>query len=382
MVTTLVALTALIACAALALDAGMILVARTQAQNVADGAALAAARDLVDPAVPAVTLGAAEAAGLALATQNNAVENASVTLEPGDLVYGNWDLTSESFDTSVDLTDPNLVTAVQVTSRLTQASPNNPIPAFMARILGITSFDVGASAIAYLGFAGGFGPGAFDLPIAIDCCKLKGDNCESDYCDTIANPPNECELVENPAFAGETTSCLEFHNTSDQNACWTNFSNSDPSVNTADLTDMVESGNTWEVPNEIEVDNGDKTPVIKEIQDRFFGNPPYPGPAGANDDHPDGDYYAGGIPGVPDSWPVCLPVIECQTDSHCAGGDPMQVVGGVCFEIREITVTPDKIIRGTFMCPSHPRWDECDCGTTGSGGLDFGIRADLPVLVQ
>jgi hypothetical protein len=382
MLTTLVALTALIAAAALAIDAGMILVARTQAQNVSDGAALAAARDLVDPAVPAVTLGAAEAAALALALQNNAVENAAVALDPGDLVYGNWDLVTETFDSSVDLTDPTLVTAVQVTSRLTDASPNNPIPAFMAKILGINSFDVGASAIAYLGFAGGFGPGAFDLPIAIDCCKLKGENCENDYCATIANPPNECELIENPAFVGETTSCLEFHNTSEQNACWTNFSDTDPSVNTADLTDMVASGNTWEVPNQIEVDNGDKTPVIKEIQDRFFGNPPYPAPAGANDDHPDGDYYPGGIPGVPDSWPVCLPVIECQTDLHCAGGDPMHVVGGVCFEIREITVTPDKIIRGTFMCPSHPRWDECDCGTTGSGGLDFGIRADLPVLVQ
>ncbi|KPJ79751.1 MAG: hypothetical protein AMJ58_10915 [Gammaproteobacteria bacterium SG8_30] len=382
MLTTLVALTALIAAAALAIDAGMILVARTQAQNVSDAAALAAARDLIDKTGPTVTLGAAEAAGLAIGAANGAVVNASVTLEPGDLVYGNWDLETETFDPGVDLTDPYVVTAVQVTSRLAEASPNNPIPAFMAKILGINSFDVGASAIAYLGFAGSFGPGAFDLPIAIDCCKLKGENCEADYCATIATPPNECELVENPAFAGETASCLEFHNTSEQNACWTNFDSDINSVNTSDLNDMVETGNTFEVDGPIHVDNGDKTPVIKEIQDRFFGNAPYGDPAGADADHPDGDFYPGGIPGVPDSWPVCLPVVECQTDLHCSGGDPMQVKGGVCFEIREITVTPDKIIRGSFMCPGHPRWDDCDCGTTGSGGLDFNIRADLPVLVQ
>jgi Flp pilus assembly protein TadG len=383
MLTTLVALTALIACAALALDAGMMFVGRTQAQNVADGAALAAAQDLIDKSVPAVTLGAAEAAAIGIGTANSAVANAGVTIQPADIVYGNWDLATRTFDTGVDLTDPSLVTAVQVTPQLTDASPNNPVPAFMARILGLDHFDVSASAVAYLGFAGKFNRGELDLPIAIDCCKLKGDNCEDDYCATIATPPNECALVENPAFAGETTSCLEFHNTSEQNACWTQFDGEDPSINSTDLTDLVETGSTFEVGEDpIHVDNGTKTPVIKEIKDRFFGNAPYGDPAGANADHPDGDYYPGGTPGVPDSWVVRLPVVECQTDSHCGGGDPMQVVGAVCFEIREITVTPDKIIRGTFMCPSHPRWDECDLGITGSGGLDFSIRADLPVLVR
>ena len=384
MLTVLVALTALIACAALAIDVGMILVARTQAQNVADGAALAAAQDLVDPAIPAVTLGAAEAAALSLGSLNSAVVNSSVILESSDLVYGNWDLDTATLDTGVDITDPSVVTAVQVTTRLTSASPNNPIPAFMAKILGIDSFDVGASAVAYLGFAGRFGAGYLDLPIAIDCCKLKGENCEDDYCATVATPPNECALVENPAFTGETTSCLEFFNTSDQNACWTQYSETNPSINTPGLNDLVETGTTFEVgvDDYIYVDNGTKTPVIAEIKDRFFGNAPYPEPAGANDANPDGDYYPGGTPGVPDSWVVRLPVVECQTDYHCAGGDPMQIVGAVCFEIREITVTPDKIIRGTFMCPGHPRWDECDLGTTGTGGLDFNIRADIPVLVQ
>ena len=148
MLTVVVALTALFAAAALAIDAGMVFVARTQAQNVSDAAALAAAYNLIDKTGPTVTLGAAEAAALGVAGVNNAVDNASVNIDPNDIVYGNWDLETETFDTGVDLGDPDMVTAVQVTSYLTDAGPNNPVPAFMARILGLDHFDVSATAIA------------------------------------------------------------------------------------------------------------------------------------------------------------------------------------------------------------------------------------------
>jgi hypothetical protein len=87
-------------------------------------------------------------------------------------------------------------------------------------------------------------------------------------------------------------------------------------------------------------------------------------------------------PPEPDSWVVSLPVIECQSDGHCAGGTAAQMVGVVCFELREVTVTPEKIIRGRFLCPGDPLWSECDGGIGRSGGLDFGIRADIPVLVR
>ena len=56
--------------------------------------------------------------------------------------------------------------------------------------------------------------------------------------------------------------------------------------------------------------------------------------------------------------------------------------GAVCVEIREVVVTPDKIIRARFLCPTDPLYDECDLGPTGSGGLNFGLRADIPVLVE
>jgi hypothetical protein len=48
---------------------------------------------------------------------------------------------------------------------------------------------------------------------------------------------------------------------------------------------------------------------------------------------------------------------------------------------HHLVVTPDKIIRGTFMCPGHPRWADCEINGTGGGG-DFGIIAEIPVLVR
>ena len=75
-------------------------------------------------------------------------------------------------------------------------------------------------------------------------------------------------------------------------------------------------------------------------------------------------------------------MVECQDSDHCAGGSPAAMVGVVCFEIRQIVTAPDKIIRGTFMCPSHPRYQDCDLGGTTPGGGFFGVISTRPVLVR
>jgi Flp pilus assembly protein TadG len=379
MITLLVALVALIGASALAIDGGMLWAARTQVQNAADASALAAGRSLIDASIPAVTLSASEAAALAQASQNSAVSTPSVNLLPADITFGDWDLDTRSFDPGVDLTDPDQVTAVDVVARLDDATTGR-VPAFMARVLGRDDFAVSARATAYLGFAGSVGPGEVELPIAIDCCKLSGSDCRQDYCSTIqSTPPNPCSLV-NPQDEGATTvSCLEFSSTPEQNACWTVFDGQSPSVNTPSLIDIVQDGNPVEASTAMPVylDNGDKTPVISEINDRFIGDGAFVGDAGGVD-----RYAPVHSPPEADSWIVGLPVVECQSETHCAGGGTAGIVGVVCLEIREITVTPDKIIRGRFLCPSDPLFDECGVGITGSGGLDFGMRADLPVLVR
>jgi hypothetical protein len=136
------------------------------------------------------------------------------------------------------------------------------------------------------------------------------------------------------------------------------------------MVDIVENGNPEAVEGDIYVDNGDKVPVIQEIRDRFEGRGGYDA-AGTDTD---GD-------GAVDSWVVTLPVVECQNPGDkCAGGSPQTIVGFVCFDIHEILVTPEKIIKGTFVCSSDPR---CNAGGLGPGGIIPGaLSADYPVIVD
>jgi len=377
----LVALVALIAVGSLAIDGGILWTARNQLQNSVDAAALAAASNLIDPSVPATTPGPARAAAVDQAADHLAVSAASVAVPSADVEIGAWDLDTRTFDPSVDESDPDVVNAVRVVAALDGASNSN-VPAFMSRVVGRSEFTVSARATAYLGYAGGVAAHQLALPIVIDCCKLRGSpDCDQDYCETVTtNPPNPCDLEDPQGDGVVTVSCLEFHSTPEQNACWTVFDPEQPSINTADMTDIIESGQEFPVSTAtpIFIDNGTKTPVVSDIHDRFKHEGAFSGanaPEGGVDRYPPFD-------GEEDSWVVTLPVVECQDSDHCAGGDPAKVVGLVCFEIREVVVTPDKIIRGRFLCEGDPlHTEECDL-ISPTGGEDFDVRADIPVLVR
>ncbi len=368
MITVVTALVAIIAMASLAIDLGIVWTARNQLQNAVDAAALAGAHNLIDPGAPATTLAASQTAALAEASLHGAVATNAVAVQT--VRFGQWDFASRSLDTAVDLADPRQVDAVEVSTGLDGVA-NGPVPAFLSRVLGRNSFGVRATATAYLGFVGAFPEETLFLPIVIDCCKLKGPSCAAQYCPYIqANVPNPCFLAD-----GVTeVSCLEFHSSPEQNACWTVFDPASPSINTPELTDILRDGNGNPVGSDpIYVDNGTKTPVIQDIYDKMFGDGYWNGqdPAGS-------DRYTD--PAGVDSWVVQLPVVECQNPGDgCASGDPQQVIGAVCFEIREVLVTPEKIIKGRFLCQDDPLFDECNGGLPG--GEDFDIRATIPVLV-
>jgi Flp pilus assembly protein TadG len=383
MVTVVVGLVALIGATALAIDVGAMWVAKTQLQNAADAAALAAASNMIDKSVPATTLGTATTVAQQVGNANQAISAANVDILSTDVTYGDWDLDTRTFDTSVDLTDPSQVTAADVVTRMSSAA-NGPLPAFMSRILGRQSYDVRADATAYLGFAGRVGPDVVPLPVVLDCCELTGDACNGQFCPDIqTNKPNPCDLDDAPQDvdfdAGGNpipVTCLEFASTGEQNACWTSFEHTS-SVNSSDMTDIIENAVPFHVNagDEYYVDNGTKTTVVEAIHDRMSGEDGFGDAAGQ-------DYYEP-KDGVKDSWVTLLPVVECQDGVNCATGTEAEIKGFVCFEVREVLVTPEKIIKGTFMCPNHPRWDECmGKGPFGSGGDDFSIRADIPVLVR
>ena len=369
-----VSMVGLFGVAALATDVGHVWAARSELQATADAAALASAANLVNAAGLSVTLPAAIASAQTYGLANQA-DRKAISILAADLSFGDWDLATEQLNTSVDLTDPDQVTAARVVARLDQTA-NGPVQTVLARVLGRQSFGFTANAIGYLGFAGSFPPGTIDLPIGVDCCSISGTDCTSDYCSTIQNnPSNPCMLSD-----GVTqVTCLEFSPTGTQNACWTEFDGQSPSLNTPGLVDVVSDGNesTSSVSEPVYLDNGDKTPVIGTISDKFQGAGSFLGNPSGSDIYPP-------IDGVKDSWVVGLPVFECQDDTKCAGGSPQRIVGAVCFEIREVLVTPDKVIKGRFLCSDDALFSQCGIGGSGSGpgGMNFGVRASVPVLVQ
>ncbi len=379
-IIVLVALVALIAMSSLAIDVGILWAARTQLQNAADAAALAGAMNLIDPDGPTVTASAATDAAVQVCGRNGSIGTTSLALPTSDVQLGNWEFATSTFDPNVLLTDPGVVNAVNVSTRLDNVA-NGPVPAFFSRILGRQTFDVATLATAYLGWAGRWGPGWIDLPIAIDCCKLRGNGCDQDYCDTItATPPNPCDLKAPQGDGVKTVSCFEFSPTADQNACWTQFAESDPSVNSNELRDIIEDGNRTELSNEMSIflDNGTKASVIHELANAFYGEGSY------TNDRRGQDRYYPKDDDISDSWVTALPVVACQDGIHCATGATSRIVGVVCVEIREIERSPLNIIRARFLCPDTDPdlFEECEIGRTVTGGLDFGVRADIPVLVR
>jgi hypothetical protein len=145
------------------------------------------------------------------------------------------------------------------------------------------------------------------------------------------------------------------------------------------------NANGIESGDEVYLDNGDKTSVQKHIAEMFYGNGGYTGRPQGTDRYPPIN-----TPAVSDSWVVYLPVVECQDASRCAGGTPFAIVGGVCFEIREVTGPPARKVKGRFLCPDDPATSalyEEYCGDLpgdrdATGGCNFGDRAEEVVLVE
>jgi hypothetical protein len=361
-----IALAALVGFAAWSTETGRAWQTKNQLQVAADSSALAGAGNLLAADFLTVTEGAARTAAIAYGAEHEAADLSNLPIAAADVEVGSWDMAAQTFTAMPGGTDPDIVRSVRVVARR-DASVNGPIDTILGRALGVDSISVNTEAVAYWGFAGSGGPGLVDLPIAIDCCSISGNRagatCADNYCQFINNStPNPCQLT-----TGETVSCLEFQSSVEQNACWSAFKTDSSSVSVPDMTDIIENGNPVEIGSEpIYIDNGTKTPVVQDIKNRFERE-------GTDTSEPPD--------GINDSWFVTLPVIECQNPGDgCASGAPQHVKGFLCMNIREVIVTPDKIIKGDFVCPTDPR---CDIGGFGPGGSIAGaISADFPVIVN
>ena len=125
---------------ALSVDLGQLFVARNELQNIADAAALAGAKKLIqakDPANPdlaAVYCSEAISTAQAVAADNRSLGTV-MTVSDADVTLGQWNLATGSFNQTGCSTNPMDVTAIQVT--VTRDGTENPsIASFFGGILG------------------------------------------------------------------------------------------------------------------------------------------------------------------------------------------------------------------------------------------------------
>jgi len=184
---------AFISIVALAVDVYHLYVVRNELQNGADSGALAGARELYLDDGTAVDPSSNTIAG------NTSVQNASeqtpveviynAGANTGDVQRGHWSFATRSFTANNSLTaiDIGSYTEAELDANLNYINAikvkthrrDTPAASFFARIFGYENFEVGAEAVAYLGYAGSLLPANLDQPIAI--CEESILNVDGNY---------------------------------------------------------------------------------------------------------------------------------------------------------------------------------------------------------
>jgi Flp pilus assembly protein TadG len=347
-VIAVLALTALLLFAALAIDLGVAWFSWRESQNAASSAALAAAAAVIDQSTtpPTVNRPGAELAAQTYAGKYSTIGNPVVKLDigAGDVQLGGWCPTQQPqpvFDTSIDTSDPNQVQAVKVDVRL-DGAVNRSSPAFFATLMGLTGFQVKSSAVAYLGYAGSFQTGDFRLPLAINACAFPpADSCSKDFCATGVS------LALDPS-APKPISCLS-------GLGLTSFD-----FDSDEILNLIHSGGNpipLNVGDTISVQGGVIQPTVLTA-------------------------IKGMVP--PGGLVVRLPVVDCAGGASCSSS-PRLLTGGVCFQIQHDALPQ---ITGKVLCPDpgDPLFTQCQPTSSGSplepSGHNYGIRLTRAVLVQ
>ena len=136
LIYTMVAMVAFCGIVSLGVDLAHVQTTKTELQLAADAAARAAASHLL------TSNSNAQAAAIAAAAGNKA-DGSAVVLVNADVEIGNWNSTSKKFKTS------GTQNAIRVTAARTSAK-GNAVPLMFTRLLGRSSCDVTAVAVAAL----------------------------------------------------------------------------------------------------------------------------------------------------------------------------------------------------------------------------------------
>ena len=432
-----VCLVMLIGFIALSIDVSHLVVARNELQNAADSGALAGAAELYTDDGKSVDTDANQTgfdAAVANLSEQSPVEVNWTGGNSGDVQRGHWSFglgTLPRGFTPNDSTapvalwgvkteeldeNPNFINAVRVGTR----RQNTPIASWFARIFGHESFEGFAEAVAYIGFAGTLKTATANAPIAI--CKQSIEKCDPPVPGEDPNCWYECSEGR---FINDAAGKLD-----EETGMWTNmtqdFDNSasppadlcSSGTNASEVKPLVDcpailngSGvdhKSLQFGMSMEVNNGQMDSVFNAFYNCWKGQEVNPG------------YLK-----------LTLPVIDCVDDpTVCA-----PLVGAVQVTVIHVTQQPnykdlppkkvadaDNIItawdkdQAVIDCAPEANPDECvwknfaqnynlvdqygneaayhaksiyflkHCGEhpgTGiTGGPNFGILAEIPVLVR
>ena len=345
-----ISLVAFISFTALSLDIGYALVTRNQLQNVADASALAAARELghiyegLTLAQQAAVTVSAERSTLVLTAQNAASANTaggvSISINDSDVIIGQWTSATKTLTPNADPPD-----AVKVTARR-DASANGPITTFFAKIFGINTTNVSASATAALTGQGTAPLGGLPLPVGIGLDWFSA----SIFC----NQPIRF-------YPTGTGSC----------AGWNTYTTSPASAN--NLRNILEGLNdgTFQSPEThagqtLFMFSGGNIASDFPYMQTLFNTMRI-----KNDGVLDRDTD-------PNTWTTSVVVYANADGSDPGCSNPngsMMVVGFATVTITSVLTSPSNTINGVVDCNSF------DSGGRGGGG-DVGTKGTIPGLVQ
>ena len=326
---------------ALAVDVGYMMVARAELQRTADAAALAGARQLgvlyegMDYEAQQIYDASADedlikTAATSVASQNKAA-GSNVVIDPDDVTIGRWDQTN-----SPPFTNETLVAdAVQVVARRdSSALSTGPISTFFARVLGINTINVSATATAALTSLSSVEEGGLPVPVGISQFFFSNpEYCHDNITFYPSNSPESC--------AGwHIYDRTEYNNANDYALRTTITQLDEGTYQSSELgvgTQFQFTGGTM------------STQTFAAMQTLYDHNKDVNG-----------------------EWEVTVPVYESDDCGNPHG--TITIVGFARVIITGVLSSPDHTVLGRV---------ECNYVETGrGGGGNFGTKGSIPGLVQ
>lgn len=178
MVLTALGLVAFLGFASLAIDLGRLYVVRNELQNTADAAALAGAANLVREENGVAVRDSALAAQKVMEVAQRQSELLGLTPVAAEdrtdltVTFGHWNIYAGNPNNAWTDMGPSVgpnstANGVRVIIRRASGLAFGPVTTFLAAVLGYPTTEIGASAIAYLGYANAGETGSVTLPLAI-----------------------------------------------------------------------------------------------------------------------------------------------------------------------------------------------------------------------